>query len=308
MLAKTLGIFNGTVDMCETGKRIPGFYMLNRFSEMFAGCIDYIIESSEDYRSTALTEEEVVRLSEWVVEEDYEDMLRRYALLDDYGKRAIASILRTEFNRVQEQGTLNIKKSISVSVWSKPIKNGCYPKKQRIRYARGKYMTIRTSATKALPADKSFGTIILKGINKMAKKTPEQISFNMKQVKNKDSKIELLLRHELWSRNMRYRKNVTTVFGKPDIAFIGRKIAIFVDSEFWHGYNWETKQYEIKSNQEFWIHKIERNMERDKEVNDFLTKHGWIVLRFWGNDIKKDVAACTDIIEASYEERKPHAV
>ena len=137
----------------------------------------------------------------------------------------------------------------------------------------------------------------------MAKKTHEQISFNMKRVKNKDSKIELLLRHELWSRNMRYRKNVTTVYGKPDIAFIGKKIAIFVDSEFWHGYNWETKKLEIKSNQDFWFRKIERNMERDKEVNSFLHSEGWIVLRFWGNDIKRDVAACADQVEAVYKER-----
>lgn len=142
----------------------------------------------------------------------------------------------------------------------------------------------------------------------MAKKTKEQISFNMKQVKDRDSEIELLLRHELRSRNMRYRKNVKTVFGKPDVAFIGLKIAVFVDSEFWHGYDWETKQNEITSNRDFWVRKIERNMERDKEVNKYLTEQGWIVLRFWGNDIKKAVANCADIIEATCKERKTHAV
>lgn len=92
----------------------------------------------------------------------------------------------------------------------------------------------------------------------MSKKTKEQISFNMRRVKNKDSKIELLLRRELWTRNLHYRKNVKSIFGKPDIAFIGKKIAVFVDSEFWHGYNWTEKKKEIKSNQEFWIAKIER--------------------------------------------------
>lgn len=137
----------------------------------------------------------------------------------------------------------------------------------------------------------------------MAKKTQEQISYNMRRVKNKDSKIEMLLRRELWSRNLRYRKNVSTIFGKPDIVFIGKKIAVFVDSEFWHGYNWETKKYEIKSNQEFWIRKIERNMERDKEVNSFLRAEGWIVLRFWGNDIKSDAVACADQVETVYKER-----
>ena len=101
----------------------------------------------------------------------------------------------------------------------------------------------------------------------MAKKTPEQISYNMSRVKNKDSAIEVALRKELWSRGLRYRKNVKTVLGKPDIAFIGKKIAVFCDSEFWHGYNWEVKQGEIKSHRDFWIPKIERNIKRDKEVN-----------------------------------------
>lgn len=137
----------------------------------------------------------------------------------------------------------------------------------------------------------------------MAKKTKEQISYNMRQVKNKDSEIELKLRRELWARNLRYRKNVKNVFGKPDIAFIGKKIAIFVDSEFWHGYNWTEKQNEIKSNRDFWISKIERNMQRDIEVNEHLRIDGWLVLRFWGNDIKKNVAKCADIVEAAFKER-----
>ena len=76
----------------------------------------------------------------------------------------------------------------------------------------------------------------------MAKKAPEQISYNMSRVKNKDSAIEVALRKELWSRGLRYRKNVKTVFGKPDIVFVGKKVAVFCDSEFWHGYNWEVKQ------------------------------------------------------------------
>lgn len=74
------------------------------------------------------------------------------------------------------------------------------------------------------------------------KKTQEQISYNMSRVKNKDSAIEVALRKELWSRGIRYRKNVTRVFGKPDIAFIGKKIAVFCDSEFWHGYDWENRK------------------------------------------------------------------
>ena len=73
-------------------------------------------------------------------------------------------------------------------------------------------------------------------------KTQEQISYNMRQVKNKDSSIEPALRKELWRRGLHYRKNVKSVFGKPDIAFIGKKIAVFCDSEFWHGYDWKERK------------------------------------------------------------------
>ena len=128
-------------------------------------------------------------------------------------------------------------------------------------------------------------------------KTKEQISYNMQQVKNKDSKIEVLLRKELWNRGLRYRKNVTKVFGKPDIVFIGKKVAVFCDSEFWHGYDWENRKNDFKSNQEFWIPKIERNIQRDKEVNERLISEGWTVLRFWVKDIKKNTAQCADEIE-----------
>lgn len=132
-------------------------------------------------------------------------------------------------------------------------------------------------------------------------KTKEQISLNMKAVKNKDSQIELLLRKELWSRRLRYRKNSNKVFGHPDIVFIGKKVAVFCDSEFWHGYNWEERKKDFKSHQEFWIPKIERNMERDAEVTAKLQEDGWTVLRFWGKDIKKNTAYCADIIEKAVQ-------
>lgn len=135
------------------------------------------------------------------------------------------------------------------------------------------------------------------------KKTPEQISFNMRRVKNKDSAIELALRKELWNRGLRYRKNVMSVYGKPDIAFIGKKIAVFCDSEFWHGYAWEIAQDEFQSRRDFWIPKIERNMQRDQEVNEKLRGDGWIVLRFWGKQIKRDVVACADEIERAWRSR-----
>lgn len=134
-------------------------------------------------------------------------------------------------------------------------------------------------------------------------KTQEQITYNMKRVKNKDSKIEITLRKELWNRGLRYRKNVKKILGKPDIVFIGKKIAVFCDSEFWHGFDWEHRKNEIKSNKEFWYKKISRNMERDKEVTEGLENDGWIVLRFWGKEILKDCSRCADEIEAAVKSR-----
>ena len=137
----------------------------------------------------------------------------------------------------------------------------------------------------------------------MAKKTQEQIRYNMQRVKSKDTQIEVILRKELWHRGLRYRKNAKTILGKPDIAFIGAKVAVFCDSEFWHGFNWDVKQHEIKSNRDFWIAKIQRNIERDRTVTRGLEEAGWTVLRFWGREIQKNALACADIVESNVRER-----
>lgn len=138
----------------------------------------------------------------------------------------------------------------------------------------------------------------------MDRLTPEQRHKNMQAIKNKDSEIELILRKELWKRGLRYRKNVKNIFGHPDIAFIGKKVAVFCDSEFWHGYDWEHRKADIKSRRDFWIPKIERNIQRDIEVTEVLKSDGWIVLRFWGKEIKKDVCKCADIIETAVKNNK----
>lgn len=134
-------------------------------------------------------------------------------------------------------------------------------------------------------------------------KTKEQISYNMKRVKAKDSEIELLLRKELWNRGLRYQKNVKTIIGKPDIVFKGKKVAVFCDSEFWHGYDWENRKFDIKSRREFWIPKIERNMQRDIQVTEALSENGWLVIRFWGKEIKKNCSGCADIVEGAVRGR-----
>lgn len=129
--------------------------------------------------------------------------------------------------------------------------------------------------------------------------TPEQRKKNMQSIKGKDTKIELLLRKELWKRGYRYRKNYKALPGSPDIAFTKYKIAIFCDGEFFHGKDWEVlrPRLENSNNSEFWIKKISRNIERDDEVNKALLFLGWTVIRFWGNDIKKDINECIHVIE-----------
>ncbi len=126
--------------------------------------------------------------------------------------------------------------------------------------------------------------------------TPEQRRKNMQAIRSKDTSIEIMLRKELWSRGIRYRKNYNKVPGHPDIVFMKKKVAVFCDSEFWHGYDWENQKERIGTRRDYWIPKIERNIERDREVDNILKSKGWIVLRFWGKDIKKDVAGCADII------------
>jgi DNA mismatch endonuclease Vsr len=127
--------------------------------------------------------------------------------------------------------------------------------------------------------------------------TREQRSKNMQAIRSKNTRIEVVLRKALWSRGLRYRKNNSKVFGKPDLTFKKYRIAIFVDSEYFHGKDWETNKYRIKSNRDFWWHKIESNIKRDKEVVDKLTSEGWKVLRFWGQEIDKNLGNCITEIE-----------
>jgi DNA mismatch endonuclease (patch repair protein) len=111
-----------------------------------------------------------------------------------------------------------------------------------------------------------------------------------------------LLRKALWHQGIRYRKNLKTLPGKPDIAITKYKIAVFCDGEFWHGKNWESGKNKIRENSDYWIAKIEKNISRDNAIERKLANMGWVVLRFWGNDIKKNLNGCVnDIKEAICE-------
>ncbi len=118
--------------------------------------------------------------------------------------------------------------------------------------------------------------------------TTKSRSKQMSKIRGKDTKPEIKFRKALWAQGYRYRANYKNLIGKPDILFKKYKTAIFIDGEFWHGYNWKLKKETIQSNREFWIPKIERNMQRDEEVNASLEKMGYKVFRFWEHQIKKE--------------------
>lgn len=129
--------------------------------------------------------------------------------------------------------------------------------------------------------------------------TPEQRHKNMKHIKSKDTSIEIKFRKALWHKGYRYRKNYKYLPGKPDIALTKYKIAIFCDSEFFHGKDWDILEPKLKNsnNSEYWQKKIIRNMMHDDEVNKQLSFLGWTVIRFWGKNIMNHTDECVRVVE-----------
>ncbi|MBE6073597.1 MAG: very short patch repair endonuclease [Selenomonas ruminantium] len=122
-------------------------------------------------------------------------------------------------------------------------------------------------------------------------------SYIMSKVHGKDTKPEVMLRKALWHKGIRYRKNYRGLPGTPDIVLTRQKIAIFVDGDFWHARgHQENPGEQVQSNKEYWTRHLGRNVEHDKEVNDALTQEGWLVLRFWESDIKRDLSRCLEEI------------
>lgn len=138
-----------------------------------------------------------------------------------------------------------------------------------------------------------------KTIQTVDRLTPDQRKKNMKSIKSKDTRIEVILRKALWKKGYRYRKNYKPLPGHPDIVLTKFKIAIFCDGEFFHGKDWEVLKPRLEKgkNSEFWVGKISRNMERDNEINKKLLFMGWTVIRFWGEEIKRNTDECVRVIE-----------
>ena len=131
--------------------------------------------------------------------------------------------------------------------------------------------------------------------------TPEQRKKLMQNIHSSNTKTEIMLRKALWKEGIRYRINYKSLPGSPDIAITKYRIAIFVDGDFWHARgHLQNPGEQIRTNKTFWIKKLRRNVERDKEVNDKLLEMNWIVLRFWESEVKKNINACVkDILQNS---------
>ena len=133
-------------------------------------------------------------------------------------------------------------------------------------------------------------------------RSPEVTYKIMSAIKSKNTKPEIKLRKELFSRGLRFRINYKLLKGKPDIVFIKKKIAVFCDGDFWHGHNWAIRglpsfDVELEKYNKYWSLKILKNVERDKKVTFLLEAEGWTVLRFWESDIKENIQYCADVIE-----------
>ena len=114
----------------------------------------------------------------------------------------------------------------------------------------------------------------------------------MSKIRSKNTKPELIFRKALWKKGIRYRVNNKQLPGKPDVSIKKYKLAIFIDGEYWHGYNWDERKPKLKTNKRFWIPKIERNMQRDNEVNLELNDMGYTIFRFWAHELKDNLNTC----------------
>ena len=136
--------------------------------------------------------------------------------------------------------------------------------------------------------------------------TKEQRKKNMQHIKAKDTKIEIILRKALWKKGYRYRKNYKELPGRPDIVLTKYHIAIFCDSEFFHGKDWKVLKAKLEKgkNPDYWVRKIERNIQRDEEKDKQLSSMGWTVIHFWGKDILKNTEQCIKVIEETIFDQK----
>lgn len=133
--------------------------------------------------------------------------------------------------------------------------------------------------------------------------TDNSTSKRMSKVKLKNGDAEALVAKALWHKGYRYRLNWSKLPGSPDIAILRYHIAIFIDGEFWHGYDWENKKQKLKRNREYWVEKIEENIARDKRVDQELRGMNWTPIHFWTKEVEKNLDGCVSTIAELIFER-----
>lgn len=137
----------------------------------------------------------------------------------------------------------------------------------------------------------------------MKQRSLETIHYTMSRIRGKDTGIEKAFRHALTEKGIRYRCNSKYIYGHPDLSWKGLKVVVFCDSEFWHGKNFESARKSLKRHEEYWVKKIERNIERDHLVNAELAKQGYVVKRYWGLEITKDLPRVVEEILSVLREK-----
>lgn len=125
-------------------------------------------------------------------------------------------------------------------------------------------------------------------------KTSPEISKRMSHVKTKRNSAEIMIAKSLWHRGYRYRLNYKALPGSPDVALTKYRIAIFIDGEFWHGKDFEQRKTKLKNNKDYWIEKIQENIDRDFKNDKLLRQMDWYPIHFWSNDVIKYCNQCVE--------------
>lgn len=116
--------------------------------------------------------------------------------------------------------------------------------------------------------------------------TTSERSRIMRQVKSRETTLEINFRRKLWQAGVRYRKSNGKKFGKPDLMISSKKIVGFIDSCFWHGCPEHVRM--PSSNKDYWVNKIDKNKTRDLQVNEFYRSKGWRIIRVWEHELKNE--------------------
>lgn len=144
----------------------------------------------------------------------------------------------------------------------------------------------------------------LKAKKRKSKQVDPTVSYRMSRIRSTETGIEVILRHAIFAIGLRYRKNYRQAPGRPDIAFVGIKLAVFCDSSFWHGRDMRSLEKRLRTNKTFWLDKINCNIARDRRVDQALKEDGWKVLRFWDEDIEHRLDRCVKQICNEVNKRK----